>query len=80
MDRIATALSKIVGLVRLLSVAWLALPAGASAAEPIKIGAVLPFSGGLELFGSQAKLGLDLAASRDQRRRRHPRTADRDHL
>jgi urea transport system substrate-binding protein len=29
---------------------------------PIRIGAVLPFSGGLELFGNQAKLGLDLAA------------------
>ncbi len=42
--------------------AWLALPAGASAAEPIKIGAVLPFSGGVELYGQQAKLGLDLAA------------------
>jgi urea transport system substrate-binding protein len=28
---------------------------------PIKIGAVQPFSGGLELFGNQAKLGLDLA-------------------
>lgn len=32
------------------------------AAEPIKIGAVLPFSGGLELFGNQAKIGLDMAA------------------
>ena len=31
-------------------------------AEPIKIGAVLPFSGGVELYGRQAKLGLDLAA------------------
>src|SRR3546814_7045161 len=31
------------------------------AAEPIKLGALLPFSGGLELFGNQAKLGLDLA-------------------
>ncbi len=29
--------------------------------SPIKIGAVLPFSGGLELFGEQAKLGIDLA-------------------
>ena len=27
----------------------------------IKIGAIQPFSGGLELFGNQAKLGLDLA-------------------
>lgn len=32
------------------------------AADPIKIGAVLPFSGGVELYGQQAKLGLDLAA------------------
>lgn len=30
--------------------------------EPIRIGANLEFSGGLELFGNQAKLGLDLAA------------------
>jgi branched-chain amino acid transport system substrate-binding protein/urea transport system substrate-binding protein len=34
---------------------------GAKAAEPIKIGAVLPFSGGVELYGAQAKLGIDLA-------------------
>jgi urea transport system substrate-binding protein len=40
--------------------AGLPMPA-VRAAEPIKIGAVLPFSGGLELFGNQAKLGLDLA-------------------
>jgi urea transport system substrate-binding protein len=33
------------------------------AADPIKIGVVQPFSGGLELFGNQAKLGLDLAVS-----------------
>lgn len=33
----------------------------AKAAEPIKIGAVLPFSGGVELYGGQAKLGIDLA-------------------
>ena len=33
-----------------------------AAGKPIKIGAVQPFSGGLELFGNQAKLGLDLAA------------------
>ncbi|MEO6845982.1 MAG: substrate-binding protein [Chthoniobacterales bacterium] len=33
-----------------------------AAAAPIKIGAVLPFSGGVELYGRQAKLGLDLAA------------------
>ncbi len=36
--------------------------APAWAAEPVKVGAVLPFSGGLELFGNQARLGLDLAA------------------
>ncbi|WP_375783518.1 substrate-binding protein [Bradyrhizobium sp. Pha-3] len=29
---------------------------------PIRIGAVLPFSGGVELYGQQARLGLDLAA------------------
>jgi branched-chain amino acid transport system substrate-binding protein/urea transport system substrate-binding protein len=33
------------------------------AAEPIKIGAVLPFSGGVELYGEQARLGLELAAA-----------------
>jgi branched-chain amino acid transport system substrate-binding protein/urea transport system substrate-binding protein len=33
------------------------------AADPVKIGVVQPFSGGLELFGNQAKLGLDLAAA-----------------
>ena len=33
------------------------------AAEPIRVTAVLPFSGGVELFGQQAKLGLDLAAA-----------------
>lgn len=33
----------------------------ANAAEPIRVGAVLPFSGGVELYGQQAKLGLDLA-------------------
>jgi branched-chain amino acid transport system substrate-binding protein/urea transport system substrate-binding protein len=38
-------------------------PAQAAAAEPIKIGAVLPFSGGVELYGEQAKLGLELAAT-----------------
>jgi urea transport system substrate-binding protein len=37
-------------------------PTTARSAEPIKIGAVLPFSGGVELYGRQAKLGLDLAA------------------
>ena len=28
----------------------------------VKVGAALPFSGGLELFGDQARIGLDLAA------------------
>ncbi|WP_395711761.1 substrate-binding protein [Reyranella sp.] len=37
--------------------------AAADAADPIRIGAVLPFSGGVELYGNQAKLGLDLAAA-----------------
>ncbi len=41
---------------------WIATLTSAKAAEPIKIGAVLPFSGGVELYGRQAKLGLDLAA------------------
>lgn len=41
--------------------ATLAMPAIAQNA-PIRIGANLEFSGGLELFGNQAKLGLDLAA------------------
>lgn len=52
-----------------IAVAALALLAGCAAPEksasntaPIKIGAVLPFSGGVELYGQQAKAGLDLAA------------------
>jgi urea transport system substrate-binding protein len=32
-------------------------------AATIKVGAALPFSGGLELFGEQARLGLELAAA-----------------
>jgi branched-chain amino acid transport system substrate-binding protein/urea transport system substrate-binding protein len=39
-----------------------AFTGAAFAADPIRIGAVLPFSGGVELYGNQAKLGLDLAA------------------
>lgn len=35
----------------------------AFAAAPVKFGVVEPFSGGLELFGTQARLGLDLALS-----------------
>jgi urea transport system substrate-binding protein len=46
----------------LVCCAWLSPSTGADAAEPIRIGAVLPFSGGVELYGQQAKLGLDLAA------------------
>jgi urea transport system substrate-binding protein len=46
----------------LICCAWATNPAPARSAEPIKIGAVLPFSGGVELYGRQAKLGLDLAA------------------
>lgn len=34
-----------------------------AAGKSIKIGAVQPFSGGLELFGNQAKMGLDLAVA-----------------
>ena len=41
--------------------AGLIAPSVACAAEPIRIGAVLPFSGGVELYGAQARLGLDLA-------------------
>ncbi|MCG8492948.1 MAG: ABC transporter substrate-binding protein, partial [Sneathiellales bacterium] len=40
-----------------------AFPMPALAANTIKIGAVQPFSGGLELFGKQAQMGLDLAAA-----------------
>ena len=55
-------------LVCLFSVALLVSGASPSksnsspAAAPVKIGAVLPFSGGVELYGQQARLGLDLAA------------------
>src|SRR6202171_3929680 len=45
----------------LVCCAGLSPSTGADAAEPIRIGAVLPFSGGVELYGQQAKLGLDLA-------------------
>jgi urea transport system substrate-binding protein len=39
------------------------MTAAAQGGNPIKIGAVLPFSGGVELYGQQAKLGLELAAT-----------------
>src|SRR6202171_4279243 len=45
----------------LVCCAGLSPSTGADAAEPIRIGAVLPFSGVVELYGQQAKLGLDLA-------------------
>lgn len=50
--------------IRRMALALLVCCAGlssADAAEPIRVGAVLPFSGGVELYGRQAKLGLDLA-------------------
>jgi branched-chain amino acid transport system substrate-binding protein/urea transport system substrate-binding protein len=39
-----------------------ALSAKDGSDTPIEIGALLPFSGGVELYGEQAKLGIDLAA------------------
>ena len=39
-----------------------ALPAIAQS-QPVRVGAALPFSGGLELFGEQARIGIDLAAA-----------------
>ncbi|MBR1190726.1 substrate-binding protein [Bradyrhizobium sp. AUGA SZCCT0160] len=51
--------------IKRMALALLVCGAGLSsvdAAEPIRVGAVLPFSGGVELYGQQAKLGLDLAA------------------
>ena len=48
--------------VALACCAAILIPVAAHAADPIKVGAVLPFSGGVELYGQQAKLGLDLAA------------------
>jgi urea transport system substrate-binding protein len=50
-------------LLTLALAAFIASPAKSppDMAVPIKIGAVLPFSGGVELYGNQAKLGIDLA-------------------
>jgi urea transport system substrate-binding protein len=45
----------------LICCAWPTESIGAAGGEPIKIGAVLPFSGGVEVYGRQAKIGLDLA-------------------
>lgn len=44
----------------LICCAWPA-KSNSIAAQPIKVGVVLPFSGGVELYGKQAKLGIDLA-------------------
>jgi branched-chain amino acid transport system substrate-binding protein/urea transport system substrate-binding protein len=44
---------------RLVCWASIAGSTPANSAEPIRIGAVLPFSGGVELYGKQAKLRLD---------------------
>jgi len=49
-------------LVALICCAW-PTSTRSAAAEPIKIGAVLPFSGGVEVYGQQAKLGLELATA-----------------
>lgn len=49
-------------LVALICCAWAGFSSGA-AVEPIKIGAVLPFSGGVEVYGRQARLGLQLATT-----------------
>jgi urea transport system substrate-binding protein len=46
----------------LIELVCIANAANAEQAAPIRIGAILPFSGGVELYGKQAKLGLDLAA------------------
>jgi urea transport system substrate-binding protein len=53
---------RLICLVGLVGYAWTADPASVQAADAIKVGAVLPFSGGVELYGRQARLGLDLAA------------------
>lgn len=45
----------------LLTLGLLCLGSLSHATDNIKIGAVLPFSGGLEIFGEQAKAGVDLA-------------------
>ena len=55
------ALRSIKSFTLLICYAMFGLSTGARANEPIRIGAVLPFSGGVELYGQQAKLGLDLA-------------------
>jgi urea transport system substrate-binding protein len=58
--RLITNMNKM-ALVWLVCWASLAGSTPANSAEPIRIGAVLPFSGGVEPYGKPAKLGLDLA-------------------
>ena len=64
---ISTSARKLAGRRTFLARAGAATLAGAigfpaiAQARPIPVGAVLPFSGGLELFGEQARIGLDLA-------------------
>ncbi|MGY4313500.1 ABC transporter substrate-binding protein [Bradyrhizobium sp. JR3.5] len=48
--------------VLLLGFAGVGSPRAAESGRAIRVGAVLPFSGGVELYGEQARLGLDLAA------------------
>jgi urea transport system substrate-binding protein len=55
-------LIRLVAFASLVCCAWTVNSTSAHSADPIKIGAVLPFSGGVELYGRQAKLGLELAA------------------
>jgi ABC-type branched-subunit amino acid transport system substrate-binding protein len=61
--RSASSATRFACLVALALAAFAASPAKSpdDTPAPIKIGAVLPFSGGVELYGRQAKLELDLA-------------------
>jgi len=61
MRRVVLKFIYLLSLALLICGAWPTKSASTVAANPIKIGAVLPFSGGVELYGYQAKLGLDLA-------------------
>jgi urea transport system substrate-binding protein len=57
-------MTRFVCLLSLALLAFFASPAQSprdATTVPIKVGAVLPFSGRVELYGRQAKLGLDLA-------------------
>ncbi len=46
----------------LTTILW-AISSFSMADDEVKIGAILPFSGGLEIFGEQAKAGIDLAVA-----------------